>query len=78
MERPASWFEPDCDYENECDGCDKLNKKLENAKEFVESLVEMMYSKEKLDVDLFTWRLEEACSYLDIGFPINDIQIKRK
>ncbi len=57
---------------------EKAEEKLYNAKEFMESLVEMMYSKEELDIDMFTWRLEEACAYLDVKFPVDEIQIKRK
>ena len=52
--------------------------KLYDAREFMESIVEMMYSTDELDIDLFTWRLEEACAYLDVKFPLTDIQIKRK
>lgn len=78
MERPDSWFEPDCDYEYDCDSCDRLHKKLENARDFMEAVVEMMYSKDKLNMDDFERCLEETCSYLDIGFPVDEIQIKRK
>lgn len=51
---------------------------LENAREFMEAVIEMMYSKEDLNMDDFERCLEEACHYLDIDFPLDDIQIKRK
>ncbi len=76
MERPDSWYEQEDQYDCNCG--DDSYKKLENAREFLESVVEMMYSKEKLNMEDFESHLEEACSYLDIGFPMGDIQIKRK
>lgn len=76
MERLDSWYEPEDQYE--CDCGNNSDKNIESAKDFMEAIVEMMYSKKELNMDDFEGFLEEVCAHLDIDFPLEEIQIKRK
>jgi len=78
MERPSSWYEPDCDYDVECDSCDKLNRKLDNAKDFLEGIMEIMYSKDRFDEATFESHLDELCSYLGVPMNLGELMIRRK
>ena len=74
---PDSWYEPDCEPDYECSACDEKEQTLDSAKEFLESLVEMLYSKEALDLNLFENHLDELCHQLDVKIGAGDLQIQR-
>lgn len=74
---PDSWYEPDCDPEYECSDCDEKKSSLDNAKEFLESIVSMLYSREPLELLKFEEHLDELCHQLDVQIGKGDLQIQR-
>jgi hypothetical protein len=74
---PDSWYEPDCEPDYECSHCDEKEKTLDNSKEFLESIVSMLYSKEPLDLLAFENHLDELCSYMDVTIDKGDLQVQR-
>ena len=73
-----NYDEPDCEPEYECSACNGKENTLDTAKEFLESLVDMLYSKEALDLTDFEWKLDELCHYLNVKMIAGDLQIQRK
>jgi hypothetical protein len=63
--------------EYECKSCSGKENVLCQAKEFLESIVGMLYSKKPLDINEFEWQLEELCHYLNVKMG-DEIQIQRK
>lgn len=73
----GSWDCP-CDRpEYECSDCDEKESTIENSKEFLESIVNMLYSSEPLDLAKFEDHLDELCGYLDVKIGKGDLQIQR-
>lgn len=70
----------DEDYYEErvCRCCDKKQDKLESAKDFLEGVIEALYSETPLDVYQLEDHLEELCGYLDVKLPQKRLQIQRK
>lgn len=75
---PDSWYEPDCYPEYECSGCDNKEKQLETAKEFLESVIQKLYSQNTLDVHELERDLDELCCALDVKLLPGELQIQRK
>lgn len=75
MERPSSWYEPEDSVESGCD-CNASN--LRYAGEFLEGMMEIMYSKEKFDESTFESYLDELCSYLGVPMNLGELMIRRK
>jgi hypothetical protein len=73
----GSWDCPCDGPEYECYKCDEKDKQIDNAKEFLESIVEMLYSKEALDLAEFEDHLDELCAYMDVKIGQGDLQIRR-
>ena len=74
----GSWDCPCDGPEYECYQCNEKEEQLENAKEFLESIVEMLYSREVLDLAKFEDHLDELCHQLDVKIGQGDLQIRRQ
>ncbi len=68
-----------CSYETqyECKACEGKENVLDVAKEFLESIVDMLYSKQPLDASEFECQLEELCYQLNVKMG-DELQIERK
>lgn len=64
-------------YGCECYRCEEKTGVLEDAKEFLQSIVDMLYSKETLNVAQFEDHLDELCHQLGVKMNSGDIQIQR-
>lgn len=61
-----------------CDECEKKDYKLDNAKDFLTGIMDQLYGKEKFDLALLEFRLDELCHYLDVEPMPGDLQIEPK
>jgi len=68
--------EPNC--ETECFGCSEKENKIDDIKYWLRSIVDQLYSKEKLDVVEFETALQELCFNVNIRVPIKALEIQRK
>ncbi len=68
------YFEPE---RPSCRQCEESQQKLDDAKEFLEGVVEKLYSRDTLDVLHLEFLLDELCFYLDVKSGIGDLQIQR-
>lgn len=68
-----------CRYrECECRECEDAANKEYYSKQFLQSIVGMLYCKEAFDEDQFITDLDELCGYLDVSMPLTDLQIQKK
>jgi hypothetical protein len=74
---PDDWYEPRAHADCACRECDEKDKKLKTATYFLEAMVKAIYSKDKLDINLFEFQLDELCYALGVEMNTNDIQIQR-
>lgn len=61
----------------ECKSCCKKDKAITEAQEFLTEIVKQLYTKEKLDLNIFEHCLDELCSILNVENNPGDIQIAR-
>lgn len=71
------YLETDC-YEDYCPKCEETENILYYSVEFLESVLEQIYSSKPLDPLLFEDHLGELCCYLKIKLPDGELQIQRK
>jgi len=64
-------------YHPGCYDCEEKEKQLYRAKDWLESIVEQLYSKEELDLKRFEDHLDELCHQLDIKLENRLIMIQR-
>lgn len=67
----------DIEPEYECSDCDQKQDVLEASKEWLESIVRILYSGEKIDESKLSDHLEELCWQLDVTFPKNELRISK-
>lgn len=73
-----SWYEPDCEPDYSCYKCDEKQTVIDEAGEWLKTLVKQLYSKEKLDLLEFENNLDELCHLLNIQIGKGDLNIQRK
>lgn len=68
----------DYDYSPMCRHCEENEQKLDHAKEWLESVVRQLYSKDKLDCLELENDLDELCHLLGVRMIPGDLTIARK
>jgi len=63
-------------YYKECKQCSEKEEALQEAREYLEGVIEQLYSKDKLDISTLEFNLDELCSFLGvkIGQDLPNIQ----
>jgi hypothetical protein len=63
-------------YKPECKQCAEKETALQEAREYLEGVIEQLYSKDKLDISTLEFNLDELCSFLGvkIGKDLPNIQ----
>ena len=67
-------YEPDC-Y---CNKCEEHEQKMDQVKDFVEGVIEQLYSTEKLDVSILEHCLDELCFLVEAKMNKGFLQVERK
>ncbi len=62
----------------ECPACERKEETLNRTKEFLESIVNMLYSNKPLNLIEFENDLDELCHRMDVQIGFGDLQIQRK
>lgn len=62
----------------ECRDCEKKEGTMHEAKNYLESIVQMLYSKDMLDLHKFEDTLDELCHLLNVKLLPEDLQIQRR
>jgi len=75
--QPDSWYEEDYIPQNTCRSCEENEQKLDCAKEILESLVKMLYSRGVLNLNKLEENLDELCHLLQVKMIPGDLQIER-
>lgn len=66
---PDSWYEPDYAPETECSKCEENEKMIEISKNYLHSIIKMLYDESHLDIALLDDALGELCYQLDVDHP---------
>ena len=73
-----AWIEQD-DYDNRrCHECLDNEKRMNNANDLIQSIVDQLYSKGNLDLASFEDDLDNLCYMFEIPMKKGDLQIQRK
>lgn len=64
--------------DGECFDCETKDRTIQNAQEFLEGIVEVLYRKEKINWMLLETYLEEICHYLNVKLPKEDLVVIRE
>ncbi len=72
------WIDEDDCCDRECRECEKKQHTIDNAKDFLEGVIQALYSHKPLDVDALDNHLEELCAFLEVNMPKERIQVQRK
>jgi hypothetical protein len=75
--QPDSWYEEDYIPEKICRTCEENEQKIDCAKEILETLVQMLYSKGSLNLNKFEENLDELCHLFQVKLLPGDLQIER-
>jgi hypothetical protein len=75
---PDSWYEPDYYYEPECSGCEEKEKATQVAREYLEELITILYSEEKLDTAKLDDILGELAHQFDCKVPAHLPRVSRE
>lgn len=75
---PDSWYEPDVEIEHTCYQCDEKDKKIEHMADHMTAIIEMLYSREKLEVAKLEDHLDEVCHALGLKLPAEMPNVERK
>ncbi len=75
---PNSWYEPDdYSYEPECPKCDNKENTIDMAREYLSSVVEMLYSADHLDIAKLDDMIGELAHQLDCKIPAHLPRVER-
>lgn len=68
------FYEPDhC-----CRQCDEKDQVIDESEEFLDEIVQQLYSKESLNKAVLQHCLEELCFRLKVKLPMGELQVDRK
>jgi len=68
----------DCESPHLCKHCESNEQIIDEAREFVEEILEQLYGIKKFDPDNLQHCLSEVASYLKIKFKFGDLKIQEK
>lgn len=72
----CGWY--DCEPTTHCKHCEYNEQTLDEAKEFLEEVVQQLYSTDSLDIYKLEHCLDELCHMLKVKMNAGDIQVERK
>jgi hypothetical protein len=73
----SEWYEPITEPTYQCSDCEPVEQKLNDAKEYLEAVVDMLYSKQPLDRGLLESNLDELCALIGIKIGVGELQVQR-
>jgi hypothetical protein len=65
----------DIESDYECYDCNKKQDVLEESKHWLEGIIQLLYSGEKIDELKLSDHMEELCWQLDVVFPKEELRI---
>jgi hypothetical protein len=71
------WYEIDIQDPPTCRHCEDKEQSLDCAKEFLETIVNMLYSKNTLNIESLEENLDQLCHFLRVKVKPGDLQIQR-
>lgn len=76
---PDSWYDDDRydDSEIKCDGCDDKQIIIDNAKNYLQLIIDVLYGEEKIDKAQLDDMIGDLCHELEMEMPIHLPKVQR-
>jgi hypothetical protein len=69
------WYDEQPEYV--CPDCDDKESRLDEGKEFLKEIIDLLYSNKKFDLEHFEFCLENLCHHLKVKLPDNELVLHR-
>ena len=78
--KDISYYQDDT-YETQryqCSDCRSMEQKIDDAKEYLQGVLDALYSSHSLDTGMLESNLDELCRILEVKPNLGELQIQRK